>query len=215
MEKKFYKRVYYRIESGYMCGGMMDRCKEALEELQQQLQDAGWHLDIPYKPGTACPELSLGKSNLYCHPTQVSGIVETSLIKPLEDIFRKGNNYIFRATDIYEDVYDFTWDELKQYHLDRNRQTIELLLLDSFKTKRSNLYKPVAKVIEHIAEKISVHTFLKANSYIPADVEREVVRELFDGLYNEGHFTVTKGRGDLTIARTNPKPVPVLQVTLF
>lgn len=214
--KPTYKRVYFRIESGYMCGGMMDRCAECLRELEKQLEEAGWTVDVHYKEHCSCPELSQGKNYLYCHPTQVSGIVDVTLIKPLEDIFRKGENYIYRATDIYEEVHDFSWEELKQYHLEKNREKIELTLADAFKTKRSNLYKPVREVIEYVAEKFSVHTFLKKNSYIPADAEREAIKEIFLDLCKQGIFTTSKGKGGNIIARTDPRPEQInCQPTLF
>lgn len=214
MENKSYKHVYFRIECGYMKEGPFDHTDECLLELQKQLEDAGWHIDVHRTPGN-CPEASLGKSSLYCHPQSISGPVEVSLIETLENLFRSGKTYSYRNTDIYEDVYDFSWEELAQYHRDRNRQTIELLLLDTFKTKRSNLYKPVSSVINYVAEKISVNTFLKRNSYIPADVERQVVMEFYEGLVKEGHLTVTKGKGDKAIARANAKPVPPQEATLF
>lgn len=209
-----YKSVYFRIESGYMCGPLSDRSDACLEELQNQLETAGWTIDVRRSPGV-CPEVSNGKSHLYCHPTQVSGVLEVSLIKTVELLLKEGTTYVFRATDIYEDIHDFTWEELERYHMRKNRNTIEMLLLDGFRTKRSNLYKPVSAVLEDVSEKISVRTFLKGNSLCPSDTERDCVRTLFEGLLKEGHFVLARGKGGSAIARTSSQPVHEQIPSLF
>lgn len=217
MEKITYKHVYFRIECGYMKTDGYDHSKECMAEIAQLLRNAGWNVKEPSeKEISHCPEATLRKMYVYVHPQSVSGTIEPDQIPVIEAMLKTGKSYDYRWTDIYHDIHDFTWEELSEYHREHNGRTIMALLLDTFKTKKSNLYKPVREVINYVADQIKVDTLLKNGAGYAVDAETSVVKEIYNNLVAGGYLITSKGKGDKTIARTVKSQAEIQpQSTLF
>lgn len=205
-KKIIYKNVYFRIECGYIKTDGYDHSDECMTEIARQLQEEGWNIkELSRISSGGCPEATLRKMYLYVHPQSVSGTVEPDQIPVIEKMLKTGKSYQYQNTDIYQDVHDLSWEELADYHREHNGQTIMALLLETFKTKRSNLYKPVKEVINHIADKIRIDTLLKNGCNYAVTCEGSVVREIYCNLVDGGYIITAKGRNDTPIARTATK----------
>lgn len=188
-----------------------------MAEIAQLLRTAGWNVKEPSeKEIYHCPEATLRKMYVYVHPQSVSGTIEPAQIPVIEAMLKRGKSYDYRWTDIYHDIHDFTWEELSEYHRKHNGRTITALLLDTFKTKKSNLYKPVREVINYVADQIKVDTLLKNGAGYAVDAETSVVKEIYNNLVTGGYLITSKGKGDKTIARTVKSQAEIQpQSTLF
>lgn len=186
-----YRKVYFRIDCGYMTTDN-DRTEMCLQELEGMLKDAGWTVDVSRSTGS-CPEVSLRKMHLYCHPQEVSGTVETEMIPVLEEMFKKGVYFSYRRTDVYEQVHDWTLQQLEDHLLENESWRVQAMMLERCRTKRSNLFIKWQSVRELLAQAIDAHTMLKG-IYESSDyaLRIKLVDDVHDALVEQG-FLVASG----------------------
>lgn len=129
-ESKEYRKLSISLYSGYG----FNMLPAGLEDFHQEMKDlflaAGWDRHEP-KYANTCPEYSKGKSRLYCHPTEISGPCEASLIPEVcRQIGRATKCTVMKAEDRGR-VFDITPEQYMEA-LKVLRTAIEKDLLREF-----------------------------------------------------------------------------------
>lgn len=209
-----YKKVYFRIhtpiyyKSSYGVGfnNDQDRSKFDTEAVNVFLND-GWEVKEPRTSG-GCYTVSKDKQELYLHPQSFSGVILEKNIPYIEELLNNNNVFRFEKTDIYEDVFDIT-DEEYLSMLESKRSSIELDLLELFKTKRSNLYKTsTMSVIEKVLDQYRIKRLSHyIGVYSSDNIDWKFITDVFKELINTKRIvTATTKNG--TGYRTDKKLLP-------
>lgn len=178
-----YQRVYFRIEAGYIWGKGIDENK--LESINKELADIFCPLGFTLKTKTlscSAPEYQRGAERLYCHPQSFSGYVAVDAIPTIESLLKQAKSFSFVRTDRYEEVYRFSDVEL-QNALKEQKENIVKQILEIFKTKRRNLYKP-KRAIENVS--VNIPCF---NNSVNTNQIRAFIDNMFSQLLNSGLLT--------------------------
>lgn len=205
MGKPVYIDTYFRIESGYDGGRMPEeKVKRFFDEVKRLFIEKGFSVkDSEYKD--SCPEVYLGKTCLYCHPQSLSGPVRKELIERIERILAQGTTFQYLRTDTYDEILDLTEEEELAYYHEKHDMTIEGVLRDAFRTKRSNLYKHRQELLGMLVSKLCVKTFRKQSVYSGSSPIWRYVREVYDKMVANGEL-VEKYKhtlsGNLPLCRT-------------
>lgn len=199
-----YRRLYFRLNSGYVWGQGMSREKTEnfYSEILTLFVDAGWTISQPYHFGEGA-EVTNGNSRLYIHPQEASGYITDDLIPGVEDLLDRGSSFLHYNTDFYGTAYNWTAQEYWEY-LNSKRSEIYDALLEAFKTPRRNLFKFAENVMPNIISRFHVQRLDGQNGHCTGDITEQVIREMFAVLVNIGK--IEKGetkRG--TAYRTAPK----------
>ena len=129
------------------------------DEITDLFVKNGWDIKVKRSMGE-CPEMRNGKSELYIHPQELVGNIDTELVESIENILKQGTQFKYSYFKSYEDVYDWNDAQYLEY-LENNKKNIEKDLLKEFKTKRKNLYMSAgdyfAGPLYHISEEYKKH----------------------------------------------------------
>lgn len=133
-----------------------DDTKAFYNELVPMLLAYGYEISANRTEWEA-PEARKDKTRIYCHPLQLAGECPPTEFKQIEQMLCHGKTYEIHNI-ISEQMFDYTEaEELEQYHLQYD-DIIPIMLLDAFRTKKSNDYKDTRQVIEIISKKIKIIT---------------------------------------------------------
>lgn len=199
-----YRRVHFRLNSGYVWGQGMSREKSEnfYSEILSLFVDAGWTISQPYRFGSGAV-VTNGNSSLYIHPQEVSGYVTDDLIPGVEDLLDRGSSFLHYNTDFYGTAYNWTAQEYWEY-LNSKRSEIYDALLEAFKTPQGNLYKFDYNALPVIISRFHVQRLDGQNGHCTGDITEQVIREMFTALVNTGK--IEKGETKRGAAyRTAPK----------
>jgi len=138
-----FSNTYFRIDkNGYDGSG-----REAwplhirlafVDEVRKIFAAHGWTIAEP-SVTNGCDTATKGRSHLYLHPQNFSGVCKNSERATLYEAFAKATTFVCRAVDVYEEIHDMTDEQLVE-HLNGKRDVIEAGLLVEFTTKRRNLF---------------------------------------------------------------------------
>ena len=193
-----YKNVHFRIQSGYEWGDGMykDKVDAFFSEVKALFEEAKWTVKDHGGNGT-CPTVQNGLSYLYCHPMDISGVVEKTMIDSVESVLGRGETFKHYDTDIYDTIIDMS-DAAYSEHLNKHLVDIRSDIIGAFKTKRSNLYISeynIGSVLSKICGKWQIYRIQNGNKWRNEDgVVHRIVSELFNGLVDDGLIV----SGDLT-----------------
>lgn len=140
-DKSVYIKTYFRIESGYVWGqGHPEHLSKAFEkEARQILSQLGFKYEKPENMHY-CYKGFRGSESLHCHPQNLSGWLKEESISKIEGIIKNAKSFRWRHTDTYDRCFNYTPSELIS-ELMENDDAIEHLILQAYKTPRSNLMK--------------------------------------------------------------------------
>lgn len=137
-----YRKVWFRIDSSYRYDtGWPDRGAEDafLAESHALFQGAGWELH-PGRPGSgACDTVTKGQQELYLHPMNFSGVIQTDEIPAVQAALSTAECFHCRGVDCYEEYLELS-DEEYLALLGSRRDEIEAEILKHYQTRRRNLY---------------------------------------------------------------------------
>ena len=149
-ESGYYSNVYFRIEkNGYTGQGWSDEILtdgKWISKLKQRFSDEverlfkahGWTLQSS-NMSCGCETVTKGKSSLYLHPQNFSGVCENGEIETVRGFLSGAENFMLRGVDVYEEIYEMSDVELTA-KLDREREEIRSEILAAYITKRRNLF---------------------------------------------------------------------------
>lgn len=134
--KPGYYEVHFRIDTkgyDYRNGFVNSVDKEAFYNEVRFFQNVfGIETNSGYDPK--------GPEYLYYHPQDISGVLHSSKIMAWAYLMEEGfRTFKCRCIDVYEYVWDIP-EVLYIAYLNEHRAEITAYILESFKTKRSNLY---------------------------------------------------------------------------
>ena len=149
-----YRMTYFRIHAdGYMPGWSNQTASDQFDaECRALFPTAGWEVH-PGRDGI-CDAVTKGKQELYLHPQSFSGVILEDEVQPIRELLTKAKTFQCYHVDFYEEYLDINDDEYRAL-LESRREEITAAILESYKTKRSNLYI-VAPVALEIAERFSI-----------------------------------------------------------
>ena len=195
-----FKNVHFRVEtpsyynSKYGVGfDQEDREKFNAEVLNLFLND-GWQLkEEKYKSIWGCNRVIKDKQELYLHPQDFSGVVKVENIPYIEQLINSSTMFKLRCIDAYEEVFDIT-DEEYMNILKSKEKDIKQDLLETFKTKRSNLF--IVDTWTAISRVLNKYKIKRLKSYIGVtssdNADVQYFEELFKELISQGEI-VTMG----------------------
>jgi len=172
-EPGYYSNVHFRIEkNGYTGQGWSDDRIENgkwVSELRQAFSDEveclftanGWSLESGRRNG-ASATASKGRNFLYLHPMDFSGVCENAEIEAVQGFLAVGATFLLRGTDIYEEIFDMSDEELTE-KLNRERRDIYAEIMTAYTTKRRNLYIAGTDPIESIGRRHSLKRLALGN----------------------------------------------------
>lgn len=168
-----YIKTYFRIDSGYQWGsGMSQESHKAfVYENRLIFEDLGFKIlpgnrnasDIAYR----------GHEYLYLHPMNFSGYILKDSISEITEAISKATRYTLRQVDTYETIRFYNPEEFEDELLDREPE-IRMCILNSFKTKRKDLYVP-EYIISNIKSGISYDS---ANADLK-NIESDFIHDVF------------------------------------
>ena len=137
-----YRKVWFRIDSKYRhdTGWPEQGAEDAfLVESRALFQGAGWELH-PGRPGSgACDTVTKGQQELYLHPMNFSGVIQTDEIPSIQALLKPAAAFHCRGVDCYEEYLELS-DEEYLALLGSRRDEIEAEILKHYQTRRRNLY---------------------------------------------------------------------------
>lgn len=186
-----YRKVYFRIKSGYdPYGGWTEEngAEQFRTETRSLFQKAGWTLH----PGGngVCDTITKGPQELYLHPMNFSGVIQEESIPELEALMSDAHSFQCYATDRYEEYLDMSDDEYLAL-LESKREDIVSSLLEMCKTKRRNLFR-TGPVAGSVAEHFSVHRLCDKENV--NGLANRFVGEVMEQLIAEGRLITAHTR---------------------
>ena len=203
-----YKNVYFRVDAGYKWGEGMDAIPKAAfyDEIKTLFERAGWVAKNP-EFSCSCPTVHKGLSSLYCHPMQLSGVIDETLISEINEILINGKTFKHRCTDEFETIRDMSDEDYRAY-LDGNRDQIRNDIAKIFKTKRNNLFydeNNAGKLLNSVGEKWHIHRIQNGENWRQANrIEAEIISDIFRKMIADGVIVESEtknGKGYRTAKR--------------
>ena len=138
-----YSNTHFRISrNGYDGSGKTEwnehNKTSFINEVRGIFTAHGW-LWTESERSCVSPTATKGRSSLYLHPQDFSGVCENSEREALFDAFQKANSFLCNTVDVYAEIHDMSDEQLAEL-LRSKKDVIESELLEVFSTKRSNLY---------------------------------------------------------------------------
>lgn len=182
-DQAIYRNVYFRIEAGYKWSEGMEEenLKDFNDEIRKIFSSLGFTIKEP-EYANSCIEVERGAENLYCHPRDLVGEIKQDNIKGLEDILKQAESFSFRYTDVYDTLFNYTLDELKQ-ELESIKEKIISDILELFKTKRKNLYKPFSLLWDYKTSILFFRDKLELK-----EMKRDFINNTFVELVKQGRI---------------------------
>jgi predicted transcriptional regulator len=205
-----YSNTYFRVfGNGYDSSGQsvwQEHVKAAYDnEVRSIFMSHGWIVTETTNNASSA-RATKGRSNLYLHPQNFSGVCENMERERLFESLKNASTFKCRVVDVYEEIYDMTDEQLAEL-LERKRDVITSDLLEEFTTKRRNLYITdigLFGVNGKIAKKHSVKRLAidgKKSSSGKDDctvgICLKFVSSIFDELVNNGKIVTAKTKNDL------------------
>ena len=183
-----YRKVYFRIRTEcYSSGWSSDADRAAFKEESRHLfQDLGWAVTLGNNGG--CDTVAKDQQDLYLHPSSFSGVLEEANIQPLQEQLSKAKTFRCYHVDCYEEYQDLS-DEAYRAELEAKRDEITGYILETCRTKRSNLYI-VAPIAIHVAEHFEIRRLCDKDGR--NKIGNQFVAELMDELLQKGWLVAGK-----------------------
>jgi len=135
------------------------------------------------------PEARKDKTRIYCHPLQLAGECLPSEFKQIEQMLCHGKTHEIHNI-LSDHMFDYTEaEELEQYHLQYD-DIIPIMLLDAFRTKKSNDYKNTRQVVETISKKIKIITIYNYFWSGDGSVNTEYVKAAYNTLLQDDKISI-------------------------
>lgn len=139
-----FKETYFYIEAGYVWGS--GHTKEQSEKFNAEIKRifetelTGWKLLKPEING-ACNEYQYkdGISKLYCHPMNLSGIIDIELKKQVETALKNSKVIDFRYSKEFAEYENISMEEVENRIRNRKNDIVKDLF-NIFQTNRRNQY---------------------------------------------------------------------------
>lgn len=205
--EKEYINVYFRIETnlyhfndGFGCyGDSRERKAEAFySEAKKALESIGFVVSQSHLGGS-CPSAIRGKEELYLHPMNFSGDLKKSSVGEVGNALEKVSAEVFKVSwvDLYETVYDMTSTEYEDYLRSKEKE-IEKMLMETAKTKRSNLYKNIYDVKQYATDKVILKRVGRPErTEYPGGQTDRFVMACMESLINRGYMRKGPWHDDL------------------
>ena len=137
-----YSNTHFRIERNGYDGSGRNHWPEHVkvtyeDEVKTIFMSRGWVITEPRSSGSAA-SAEKGRSNLYLHPQDFSGVCENAERVRLLAALLTAGTFICTKVDVYEEIHDMSDEQLVNL-LENKREVIETELLEAFTTKRRNL----------------------------------------------------------------------------
>lgn len=177
--------VFFHIEADYNGGRMDPEQHDALyTELRALFSDAGFLIE---ERDGGCPDVTKGKTRLYCHPESLSGATVKEHVALVEEILKHGKSFRYLRTDIYDRVFDFTPEEESAYYKGKETE-IRQTLLRTFDTEGRDMFIYRTEILELVASKFRIRTL--RNQSCPDCITQVVgaIRQVYDKLLKEGRI---------------------------
>lgn len=212
------RNVYYRIEVPFYTYtfGYSDKYEKErqqgrentrryFDEVVAILQAAGWTLATEEwrdEHSGACPQLTKGNQELYCHPQDISGCVKPDEVDAVGRLFAGAKTFRHYKTDDYRDVIvtTSTADEMQLYHQTFDT-TANQVLQELTTTKRRNLYKNEGSVWHCLFNRLSIDTKRTGEIYNFDHVEQTYANDVIQKAKADGWLVTAKDCRDADIIR--------------
>lgn len=198
-----YAKVYFRLSPAYYQYPDYNYTQEQKDEFYNEIypifESMGWA-----EEGTqnlrGCCHIVKGKQRLYLHPQDFSGTVLKNDIATIHNALQNGKTFKYRWTDVYETIYDIT-DEDYAVILETKREDIITDLIESFRTKRKNLF--ITSNFTVLQNVDSRHKIKRVQSNNQFGMTFKFIQQLFRELIEQGRITTAEtkaGTGYRTVA---------------
>lgn len=195
-----YKQIYFRINTPSYYPKNQSWVGFNNQEDSQQFHNTalnlflndGWKLkEDGYKGAGSCDRIMKDKQELYLHPQSFSGVVLEENIPYIEQLINNSNVFKYERTDIYEDVFDITDEEYLSI-LESKKQYIEQDILETYKTKRSNLY--ITDTWSCLNRVLDKYRIKRLSHYIgvisSSNKDVQYIYEVFEKLVEQGEIII-------------------------
>ncbi len=182
-----YYQTYFHIDAGYVWGDGMDASTKAnfFADMTAVFSKAGWEVEDP-RGLSSCPTVHKGDSHLYCHPMQLSGPCERSLVDEVVSILSSAKTCTLRNVAIHDQVYDLTDVQYKNA-LDTVQADIEADIIAAFTTSRKDKYLSDSNSqIYNIANRYHIRTLDKNYGIRSDDIHIKYVEARFNDMVERG-----------------------------
>jgi len=174
---KVFKRVYFRIQAGYVWGKGMPEHQNDI--FRQELSQIFTPMNFTLKENTitsASDEYVRDNEYLYCHPMNLSGALIDQTIKEVTVKLEQAKSFKLKQVDIYNDICLYEEQELKSV-LNSQKKELQAKLINAYKTKRKDSYRGLSECI-NIKERL-------ANSLHCFNCQRGIVNDFIDNVFSD------------------------------
>jgi hypothetical protein len=181
-----YRNIYFRLDTGYKWGKGLEENQTLnfYKDITSLFKESGW--EVIEAKRHICPDVFKGKNHLYLHPMEASGELQEELISEVENILNKGKTFKYFHTDVYEVLQDMD-DKEYQTYLESKKADIETVIMESFKTKRKNLFiTDKCSILDKIKEKYRIARVQKHMGRSSDDLEWIYVYKIFENMVDSG-----------------------------
>lgn len=188
-----YRKVYFRIDSNYRYDtGWRDKGAEDafLAESRALFRGAGWELHPGREGSGACDTVTKGLQELYLHPMNFSGVIQTDEIPVVQAALSQAESFRCRGVDCYEEYLELS-DEEYLALLGSRRDEIEAEILKHYQTRRRSLYM-ISPGAESISRLFSVRRVNDRDG--KHDLSRTFVENLIGQMLREGRLVAAEMR---------------------
>lgn len=200
-----YVNVYFRMETkGYGCPSFSfteeDR-KVFDSELSEVFTSLGWKCEENAHNGS-CATWTKGKQHLYLHPQNFSGEVLKNEIKQIAEALERRNTFYLRWVDLYETVYDMTYEEYESALSQRDGE-IKKAILENCKTTRTSKFYYACDVIRGFSDRFGIKQIGKEKC---SGIVILHIRKIIEKLIAEGYLAAARDNELIrTINKTEQK----------
>ena len=175
-----FRETYFYIEAGYVWGE--GHTPEQSEKFNAEIKRifetelTGWKLLNPDRSAGTCAEYGYkdGISKLYCHPMNLSGIINTELKMYVEMALRKSEVIELRYTKEFKEYENITLEEVKKRIQDRKFEIVKDLF-NVFQTRQRKFYHYIGNC-DRIADKYHVDAINQKWNHAEYDIIRDVLK---------------------------------------
>ncbi len=128
-----FKKVYFRIEAGYVWGKGIDKSIE--DKFNQELKEIFPKLGFSLKEkriSCSADEYVRGHERLYCHPMDLNGELLAETIEIVKEEIKDRKTFKVRGVDIYDNFYLYSDEEFSEL-LEKKREIIENKIIATLK----------------------------------------------------------------------------------
>lgn len=216
-----FKRVYFRIntpsyyKNKYGVGFENQEAGNLFQKIATELFiNDSWEIKKErYSNSGGCTTVIKDKQELYLHPQSFSGVVLEDNIKDIETLLSNNDLFKYERIDIYEDVFDLTDEEYIET-LESKQDEIEKDILESFTTKRRNLFHTsTGSILNRVLDK---HRIKRLSHYVgvysSSDIDYKFICDVFKELSESKKMVASETRNGIgyrTINKTEQKELKI------